>query len=113
VLNRTDILNRKWPMESVTLPEFDGETVNVKTLSAAEFLRLAELEKAHPQKGYALWWISCVCDEQGQPLFTVDDIEAITHLPISPVNRVVEVAKKLNLPQEQAAKHSAPIPSAG
>lgn len=96
LLTKNDILTKQWPAEEVPLPEFDNRTVRVKTLSAAEFLKLAELEKRHPQKGYALWWISTVCGPDGVPLFDESDIDLITTLPISAVNKVVDAAKRVN-----------------
>lgn len=95
-LTKSEIASKQWPMEEVELPDFDGRKVRVKTLSAAEFLRLAELEKRHPNKGYSLWWITTVCDANGTPLFDESDVDLITTLPIGSVNRVVEAAKRVN-----------------
>ena len=112
-LTREEITTTTWPVEEVLLPEFGSKKVRVKTLSAAEFLKLAELEKTYANKAYALWWIATVCDEQGQPLFSEADIDTITTLPISAVNRVVETAKRLNFAtQGDAEGNSEPIPSA-
>lgn len=95
-LTKSEILSKQWPAEEVELPEFDGRKVRVKTLSAVEFIRLAELEKAHPNKGFALWWVATVCDEAGAPIFGEEDIDAIAGMPISAVNRVVDAAKRVN-----------------
>ena len=96
-LNRDQIVAQRWPSEEVLLPEFgEGSKVLVKTLSAAEFFQMAELEKAHVGRGYALWWITTVCDADGRAIFTIDDIEFLTTLPIGTLNKVVEAAKRVN-----------------
>ena len=95
-LSKSDIVAKQWPVEDVELPEFEGKKVRVKTLSASEFLALAELERKYPNRGYALWWVSCVCGPDGTPLFDETDIEFITTLPISAVNKVVDAAKRVN-----------------
>lgn len=95
-LTKQDIAAKRWPIEEVELPDFDGRKVRIKTLSTGEFLRLAELEKQHPTKAYALWWIVTVCDETGETIFDESDIDTIVGLPFSSVAKVSEAVKRLN-----------------
>lgn len=102
-LTKSDFADKTWPDQVVALPEFGGKQVRVKTLTAGEFLRLADLEKRHQGKSYALWFITAVVDEAGEPLFGEDDIEAVDRLPFSVINRVVDAARAINfVPAEEA-----------
>lgn len=111
-LTRDEIVKQTWPVVEVDLPDFAGRKVRVKTLSAAEFLRLVELEKQHPKQAYALWWVLSVCDTDGKAIFAETDIDVIAGIPFGSVMAVVDAARKLNrIPTEQAEGNSDPTPS--
>lgn len=106
MLTRTDILNRPPTIETVPAPELgEGATLGVKLLSAAEFMGMSSDPRSKGDKAYAAWLLACVCDQTGQPVFTADDFDALTSLPFTLVNRLIEVAQKVNGTTETAAKN--------
>lgn len=92
----SDLVAKRWPTEDVVLPELDNKLVRVTTFSTATFMRLGELEKQYPGKVFALWFIAACTDDQGNALFTEADVDAVSALPFSVVNRVMTVIKRLN-----------------
>ena len=47
--------------------------------------------------------VCCMVDEDGSPIATQDDVPALMeHLPMSVVDRLTEVAKRLNRMEERA-----------
>ena len=87
------------PMRDVEVPEWGG-TVRVATLSA--FDRIEWEQQTFPNgevdsKRYATALVArCVVDENGTRLFTDDDIEALGRKSLRALNRVRDVATRLN-----------------
>jgi hypothetical protein len=106
MLTRNDILNRAPTIETVSAFELgEGATLGVKLLSAAEFMAMSSDPRSKGDKAYAAWLLACVCDEAGKPVFATDDFDALTSLPFTLVNRLIEVAQKINGTTETAAKN--------
>ena len=88
--------------EDVFIPEWKG-TVKVRSLTGAQ--RAVLLNQAGDVD--AAEWIerlvaSCVCDENGNPLFTHKDVEKLSQKNASALNRIFEVADRLNGFSEKA-----------
>lgn len=97
MLTREQLLNRRTKTATVPADELgDGETLNVRLLSAAQFMRLSNDAKLNPELGYAHWLVATVCDGDGKPLFGADDLDAAAGLPFPLVTRLIDAAQKLN-----------------
>ena len=108
--------------ERVRVPEWGGE-VYVRTVTAGdketfEADILAETE-GDPQKRRrfirAGWVVLTTCDAEGRPLFAADDREALNSKGASAIDRIVNVAFRLNgvtgKDEDDLVKNSEPSPS--
>lgn len=104
-LSRADILGRTAPAPvAVVLPEWDGATVFIRSISAGERDDYEGSMRQRAGKDYELntrdarakLVALCACDEQGQRLFADHDIPALTDLPAAPMDRLFEAAMKVN-----------------
>lgn len=78
--------------ESLTVPQWGGE-VFVRSLSAKEALDLfAVTGSASTQRLLAY----SLCDEQGDPLFALDEIDTLLSKGYEPVLTVIEAARRVN-----------------
>ena len=97
MLTRDQLINRRTKLVSVSADELgEGETLNVRLLSAAQFMWLSADSKLKPEEGYANWIVATVCDDDGKPLFEATDLDAATDLPFPLVTRLIDAAQKLN-----------------
>lgn len=105
---QTFLARSRPPTEAVPVPELGGgATVLVRTLSAGEFLRLRQQVQEDPDRAYAHWLTSCCVNEDGSPLFTQADAEALAGADIRVVSRLIEAAQRVNVASaETAAKNS-------
>jgi hypothetical protein len=109
LLTRDQILDANdLPSIDVDVPEWGGK-VRVCTMSA--FDRLAWEQAVFPdgQKVDSKQFVAslaarCIVDEEGKPLFTVDDLDALGGKSMAALNRVREAATKLNAVSPEAAK---------
>lgn len=91
--------------ERVEVPEWGGH-VFVRTMSLGDKKRyeaeLYEIDdkgkvKIKSDGDYkAVMLASCVCNEKGEKLFTMKDIQAISEKSAAPIERILEVANKMN-----------------
>lgn len=101
MLTRDEILNADdLKKEAVKVPEWGGELVvremtggqrdayetSIMNASAEERSRVIRARMA----------ASCVIDSDGEPMFTVDDIDALSKKSAKALDRVFKVAAKLN-----------------
>lgn len=91
---------QKFPIERVEIPEWGG-CVFVRTLKAGEgdayeeSLRNSK-GKSSLRGARAKLVVLCACDESGRRLFDDSHVEEISNWPKGPVDRIVEVAMRLN-----------------
>lgn len=104
LLSRDDILNAQdLPTERVAVPEWGGEVL-VRGLTAAERDAFeASIVKRRGQKTEmdlrnmrARLVAMCVVDEQGNRLFSDQDVEALGRKSASALDRIFEVAQRLS-----------------
>jgi hypothetical protein len=98
MLTRDQILSLKasLPTEEVQVPEWGG-SVFVRTLTAAERDRFETLFTRGKQANFrALIVAFTACDADGKSLFAEEDAAAIGAMPVKPVQRIFDVAMRLN-----------------
>lgn len=96
---REQIFSRKLPTEDVPCPELgEGAKLIVRRLSTREYLALVEKANAQPDLIYAHYIAAAVVDEGGKQVFTADDAAALADQDFELVNRLGEVAIRLNTP---------------
>lgn len=97
MLNRDDILAAvDLPRESVAVPEWGG-TVMVKTLTGRERDRFElSCQGATRDNIRATLAALACCDENGVPLFTPADIPALGEKSAAALDRIFDVAARLN-----------------
>jgi hypothetical protein len=97
MLNRESILAvDDLTIESVAIPEWGGD-VHVRTLTAGERDRFEAWTQADKFDRFrAKLAVLCVCDEQGQRIFGDDDVDAIAGKSTKPLDRITDVAFRLN-----------------
>jgi hypothetical protein len=108
MLTREQILNlNDLPTQQVPVPEWgEGATLNVRQLTVAEVNALAEAQKAAPDKMFVQWIVATVMDDNGNRLFTPDDVEALERKSAQVIRRLAEAAIGLNtFDKESAAKN--------
>ena len=97
MLTREFLINRPLTFEPVPAPEIaEGETIGVKLLTAGEFLAVSANQKTKSDEAYVPLLTAAVVDATGANVFTADDAEHIKALPFTLVQRLVEVAQRLN-----------------
>lgn len=90
--------------KKINIPEFDGD-IYIRQISVGEQEQIAKhLEK---QKGnnIALSFIFGVCDEKGNRLFTIDDLEKINQINFKAMLSVIKEINKLNGLDADTADH--------
>lgn len=100
LLSRDQILGADdLPRRSVSVPEWGGEVI-VRTLSGRERdeweVAVSKRSGGTPQNIRAAWAAATICDDAGQPLFTVEDVEALGRKSGAALARVFDVAAQLN-----------------
>ena len=115
------------PREKVFVPEWaDGDEsayVIVRALTAKEqddFDRLifkgtmneGETPEIDTSNYRAKRAIFCLCDDEGQSLFTLEDLPALSGKSAKAMQRVLEVDQKLNGKVKEKVKNSEPAPDA-
>lgn len=103
VLNRASILAAQdTPTIDVKIPEWKG-SVRVRTLTAQarDFLELG-IDAERKEMGGAManirarYAIACTVGEDGEPLFTLDDLEALGQKSGNALDKIYQAAEKLN-----------------
>jgi len=101
MLNRESILQTNdLPSELVSVPEWGGE-VYVRTLTGTErdaFEQALSGKKNKPNLDNvrARFAVLTICDENGKRLFSDGDVKALGEKSASALDRVFEVASRLN-----------------
>lgn len=100
LLSAAAIKAAKLRYEDVEVPEWGG-TVRIQQMSALESMEFseeaAELKKKHNRSvGLYLMLVYSARDEQGQRIFTVDDIPVLMEKGIDVLNRLQMIALRLN-----------------
>lgn len=101
MITRDSILNRKLPQETVEVPEWDGSVV-VRSLTAGEYLKLVQRMKDDTDRAVYHWIAAATFDEEGNRLFSDEDVPALEGQPYSVTERLLSVIMRLN-PQKDAA----------
>lgn len=96
--------------ETVQVPEWGGE-VRVGSMTGLQRDRWEAAVLRYRSDGgdlnesvRALVVASCVVDEDGKPLFSLEDVASLGQKDARPLNRVFEVASKLNALTREAAE---------
>jgi hypothetical protein len=115
-LNRDSILAATSKITAFDVPEWGGQ-VNLKPLSVGQLMEfLKAREHLDSAELFPLIVTLSACDDEGTPLFTRDDIEALKAKDFDVLKRIGEAAIKLNKlgpdDDEEAAKNSPSIRSA-
>ena len=83
--------------EVVAVPEMgEGATVIVRGVSARDWMKLREAVKADPDHAYVHYLVATVVDDQGKPLFTPADAEALADKSIAVIDRLSAAAQRVN-----------------
>lgn len=120
MLSRNDILGRLQDLaDVVAVPELGG-AIGIGRLSFAEAMALAEAGKqvgegAEAQEAFLVRLvIACARDRKGRPLFKPEDAEALRMIPAGALQRIADVALRVNGLSESALEdaegNSAAIP---
>lgn len=119
ILSKTSILAASLEHEDVPVPEWGGD-VRVAVMSGAardRFMALQGEGKTPYSVFQARVLVCCVIDENGELLFSEDDVEALRGRSKEALDRVVDVAMRLNKlgveAVEEEAKNSDAAPSGG
>lgn len=93
------------PFTDVYVPEWGG-TVRVRTLRGADRARLLEItagaEDGAPDDWIERLVVACACDENGEPLFEMADMQALNLKSAKALNRLFRAADDLNMITSQA-----------
>jgi hypothetical protein len=100
------------PREPLVVPEWSGKTVFIRTLSGTERDafeasnvkqkgRTAEFSRANLRARLA---VLVVCDSEGKRIFGDDDASALGRKSGAALDRIFDVANRLNRLSEQAAE---------
>jgi hypothetical protein len=114
-LTREQILKpRTMPSEVVPCPEIaDGATLTVRRLTGKEFMAMSAKVKAEPDLAFAYWIMATVVNDDGAAVFNADDAVALGEQDATLIQRLSEVAMKLNVNGKgDPAKNSDPTPPA-
>lgn len=84
-------------VEKLSLPEIGGD-IYIKELTAGEREALETQMRAQTDKNAvrATVFVHTVCDEDGELMFDVEDIETIKQLPSRPVIKVFNRSNEMN-----------------
>ena len=104
MLTREQILNADDMQHvDVEVPEWGG-SVRVRTISGRErqrFQKMAQVDGETAEDFMEKLIVASACDEAGNPLFTVEDVKALSEKSAIPLERVFgEVARLNGLTQE-------------
>lgn len=91
--------------EDVEVPEWGG-TVRVRTLSAADRLRVVGTAGAGIDTRI-IWLVAALVDDKGGPLMKAEDVAAMMQKSAKATDRVYEVVSRLNFSEKPAAKEAA------
>jgi hypothetical protein len=98
MLTKDDILAANdIPSSEILVPEWGGK-VYIKTMNGAEreqFERAFEESKQRLTVRATLA-VFTVCDDKGEPLFTIADVDRLTKKSSRALDRIFDVARKLN-----------------
>lgn len=102
MLSKEQILSFKPKMESLIIPEWDNGEVFIRVMSgdcrdkfetALVGLKDDESVLVGIRAKLAVWTL---CDETGKPIFDESDLEAVGALSCAALDRIFEVAKRIN-----------------
>lgn len=98
-LTREQILGRVKgiapPRESVEIPALGG-SITLRGMTTGEAERFSDLHVKMQSRDFtARLIVATACDDEGQPLFTADDIPALSSLPQGTFDAAVKVATRL------------------
>jgi hypothetical protein len=114
MLTRDKILaKRPSALQPLAVPEFDGGTVYIKAMTAAEFKQWQTAAKELDGEAVAVSLIvAAVTDESGTPLFTADDTAALMALPNAVIQRLYYAAEERNIVSKDDARKNSQTRSA-
>ena len=99
MLSKEDILSAKdLKTKDVEVPEWGG-AVRVRTMTGADRMKFQHLVSAKGKKESGVieaLLIAAVVDDNGEPLFSADDLAALQSKSTKAIQRVFEAAAELN-----------------
>ena len=98
MLSREEILSKAvLKTEKVNIPELGGDIIiSEMTGAARENWENSIEEKGKRTNLRAKLLVASIVDESGNRLFTFDDVEAVSKLPFSIVEKLCDISSKLN-----------------
>ena len=112
LLTRDEILAcRTFGGESLNIPELGGE-IRIGRMNGTardkweKFVRALDKRSETEDNYRAMIVASCVIDEEGNPLFSALDLEAIGRLPHNVLDQIIEAYQRLNGLQDQDVKEA-------
>ena len=99
-MTRDELLGRKNPPHTFVV---QGETVYLRVMSAREVTDYEMTLKENVASTRERLLVRCLCDENGVPLFTDADLEAVGRLPYPFAEPIVDEISKLHWPKPKPA----------
>lgn len=81
--------------QKITIPEFDGD-IYIRQISVGEQEQIAKYLEKQKGNNMALSFIFGVCDDKGNRLFTLDDLDKINQINFKAMLSVIKEINKLN-----------------
>lgn len=113
LLNKQDLLNESvLKTESVTLD--DGNEIIVSEIGAVDYIKLWADAGSRDMAAFTAALLSyAIVDEQGQRVFSDDDVPAISRMPLKLFMTLAEAARRINGLTGEEAKNSDPSQTDG
>ncbi len=95
MLSKDDILNRRVKMEVVDVPDFGN--VGIRVMGMSDLFKWEDQRTdADPKMIYAQLLAKTICDENGKRLFTDEDWDGISELPLPVLSCLFDHALRIN-----------------
>jgi len=104
MISRDTIINLKLPEEVVEVPEWGGKVL-IRALTAGQYLSLVKRMQADTERAIYHWIVVSCLDENGNRLFTDDDVAIAERQPFSITERLIAAIMRLNPQKDEAAKN--------
>lgn len=81
--------------KKINIPEFDGD-IYIRQISVGEQEQISKHLEKEEGNSMALSFIFGVCDEKGNRLFTIDDLDKINQINFKAMLAIIKGINKLN-----------------
>lgn len=78
--------------KKINIPEFNGD-IYIRQITVGEQAEFVEIIKQNKASDLAITFIFGVCDENGNRLFTIDDLEQVNKINF---HTMMKIAKEIN-----------------